>query len=99
MPDVLVFGKPNCPACKLTTARFDALGVPYTYRDLTEHPADLDMVRLLGYQMAPVVIVGDVHWGGFRADQINWLAAVYQSSPDLSGLEDAAVEYLREEAA
>ena len=41
-----------------------------------------DLDRDLGYLQAPVVIAGDMHWSGFRPDEIAKLANRAVFAPD-----------------
>ncbi|MBF6394045.1 glutaredoxin family protein [Nocardia farcinica] len=99
-PEITVYGKPACPGCAMTTKRLDALGVPYTYRDITTDPAAYDTVRMLGYQAVPVVVAGDIHFGGgFRNNELKQLASTFHTAPDITALERAAEKYLMGEDA
>lgn len=49
--------------------------IPFQERDLLEDPSALELAKSLGHLAAPVVIVGDQHWSGFRPDLLNKLAA------------------------
>ena len=76
--NVEVYTKPDCPACKVTLAQLNRLGVPYETKDALEYA---DFLTRLGAQAAPVVIVYQqnggprVHWwAGHRPDHLNDLA-------------------------
>ncbi len=71
---VTVYSKPACVQCTATTRELDRRGVAYKYIDLTEDADAMNRVRDLGYMQAPVVVVGDDHWSGFRPDKISALA-------------------------
>ena len=75
VPTVTVYTTPACRQCQMTKDWLTKNGVPFTPVDLSESPRDLEAVRALGYQAAPVVIVNDdgdpgneKHWYGFRPD-------------------------------
>ena len=70
-----VYTKPSCVQCNATYREMDAKGIQYNVIDLTEDPAALELVKSLGYLQAPVVIADEDHWGGFRPDKIDELAA------------------------
>jgi glutaredoxin-like protein NrdH len=67
---VTLYSKPNCVQCTMTSRLLDSKGITYTSIDMTEDPKALEHVKSLGYLQAPVVVVGDQHWSGFRADLI-----------------------------
>ena len=48
----------------------DKLGLDYDVVDLSTDADALDPVKALGYQQAPVVMVDEEHWSGFRPDLI-----------------------------
>lgn len=73
-PTVRVYTKPNCKQCDMTKDRLTALDIPYEVEDLLE-PANLEAAKALGFMSAPVVMVGEDGWAGFRPDKINELAA------------------------
>ncbi len=71
---VTVYSKPACVQCTATTRALDRRGVAYRVVDLTEDAAAMEHVTALGYRQAPVVVVGDEHWAGFRPDKIGLLS-------------------------
>ena len=72
---VTVYSKPSCVQCTATYRSLDREGIEYTVVDVTKNEEALELVRSLGYLVAPVVIAGDQHWGGFRQDLIKAIAA------------------------
>ncbi|WP_402377955.1 glutaredoxin-like protein NrdH [Isoptericola rhizosphaerae] len=70
MASVVVFSKPACVQCNATYRALEKKGIDYTVVDLSQDAAALDEVRALGYMQAPVVVVGDSHWSGFRPDKL-----------------------------
>ena len=52
----------------------DKQGLEYDVVDISEDSEARDYVMALGYLQAPVVVVGDEHWSGFRPDRIKALA-------------------------
>jgi len=72
---VTVYTKPSCVQCNATYRALDAKGIDYEVHDLTEDPAALERMKSLGYLQAPVVVVDEEHWSGFRPDKIDELAA------------------------
>ncbi|RFA06439.1 NrdH-redoxin [Subtercola boreus] len=69
---VVVYSKPDCPACRATYRALDSRGIRYRVIDVTESAAALEYItQELGYSQAPVVVVDDNdHWAGFRPDKI-----------------------------
>lgn len=83
MTTVTVYSKPNCQQCRATERWLDARGIAFEHADATE-PGNLDAIRYLGYQQAPVVIVNsdgkEDHWSGFNPIELDkhlgtWRAA------------------------
>ncbi len=72
---ITVYSKPACVQCDATYRALDRKGVEYSVVDITQDAEALEMVRGLGYLLAPVVVAGDTHWSGFRPDQIAAVAA------------------------
>ncbi|WP_052462266.1 glutaredoxin-like protein NrdH [Nigerium massiliense] len=72
---ITVFSKPACVQCTATYRALDKQGLAYRVVDLSEDEAALATVLDLGYQQAPVVLVGDEHWSGFRPDKIKAVAS------------------------
>ena len=72
--NVTVYTKPACVQCNATYRALDKKGIAYTSVDVTEDPAALEQLKKMGYLQAPVVVVGDDHWSGFRPDRIKALA-------------------------
>lgn len=73
---ITVYTKPSCPQCDMTKKLLDRLGVEHDTVDVTADPEAHAYVTGLGYQQAPVVVVGDGedHWGGFKVDRLKGLA-------------------------
>lgn len=72
---VTVYSKPSCVQCTATTKALDSKGIPYLVVDLTTDSEAMDFVVSLGYRQAPVVVVDDDHWAGFRPDKLGALGA------------------------
>ena len=71
---ITVYSKPACVQCTATTRALDAKGLAYDLIDLTQDSIAMQKVTALGYRQAPVVIVGEEHWAGFRPDMIGRLS-------------------------
>lgn len=67
---IAVYTQPGCGPCLATKRALDNAGLQYDVVDISEDDAARDYVRALGYQQAPVVVVGDDHWSGFRPERI-----------------------------
>ncbi|UGQ55239.1 glutaredoxin-like protein NrdH (plasmid) [Rhodococcus qingshengii] len=72
---ITVYTKPACVQCNATYRALDKAGIEYDVIDITENPQARDYVMSLGYLQAPVVVAGDVHFSGFRPDEIKKLAS------------------------
>jgi glutaredoxin-like protein NrdH len=73
--NILLYSKPGCQQCRLTSLSLDKAGLKYTSVDLTTNDAALEYVQGLGYAQAPVVVVDDHHhWSGFNPTEIEKLA-------------------------
>lgn len=75
MKEVTVYTLPACVQCDSTKRYLKKNFVEYNEVDLTEDPTSMDMVRALGHTSAPVVVVGDENWSGFRMDKLSQLHA------------------------
>lgn len=71
---VRVYTKPNCKQCDLTKDLLTKHGIDYEIEDMLD-PENIAAALALGYLSAPVVIVGQDGWAGFRPDKIDELAA------------------------
>lgn len=72
---ITVYSKPRCPQCDATIRTLNRYGAPHTVVDITVDRDALEMVLALGYQQAPVVVVGEEHWSGFRPDRVAEVAS------------------------
>jgi glutaredoxin-like protein NrdH len=72
---ITVYTKPACVQCNATYKALDKQGLDYEVVDITTTDEAREYVLALGYLQAPVVVVDDDHWSGFRPDRIKALAA------------------------
>ncbi|EUB99599.1 glutaredoxin-like protein NrdH [Rhizobium sp. CF080] len=72
---IIVYSKPACVQCTATTRALDRQGIDYQVVDVSTDPSAYQFVQGLGYRQVPVVVVGELHWAGFRPDMIDSLAA------------------------
>jgi glutaredoxin-like protein NrdH len=59
----------------MTKKQLTALGIPHIVIDLDKTPEARAEIDPLGYTSAPVVVVGDESWFGFRLERIKNLSA------------------------
>lgn len=76
MPAVTVFTTgPTCQMCRTTKIHMKRKGINFEEVRLDEKPELADMVRAMGFTMAPVVLVNDEDvWDGYRSEAIDQLA-------------------------
>lgn len=74
---VIVYSQPNCVQCDSTKRLMDREGIEYTSIDVTQDKEAYDYVVGLGYKQVPVVVAGDEHWSGFRAERVKGLKAAH----------------------
>ena len=70
---ITVFTRPACGPCLATKRALDKQGLDYDVIDISVDDEGRDDVMSLGYLQAPVVVVGDEHWSGFRPERIKAL--------------------------
>ena len=73
-PSITVYTKPACVQCNATYKALDKQGIAYDVVDISLDTEARDYVMALGYLQAPVVVVGNDHWSGFRPDRIKALS-------------------------
>lgn len=78
-PIVRVYSKPNCMQCRLTKNWLTGRGVPFVEDD-AEADGVVEAARALGISAAPIVVVGDEAWGGFRPDLLEQRTASAHTS-------------------
>ncbi|MGV8968490.1 MAG: glutaredoxin-like protein NrdH [Cellulomonas sp.] len=71
---ITVYSKPSCVQCTATYRALDKLGLAYATVDIAADPVAHAYVMSLGHLQAPVVVVGDEHWSGYRPGRIAGLA-------------------------
>ena len=77
---ITVYTKPACVQCNATYKALDRQGLDYEIVDISLDSQARDYVMALGHLQAPVVVVGDEHWSGFRPDRIKALSATALSA-------------------
>lgn len=68
---VTIGTQPNCQPCRLTKMRLTSKGISFVEVPVTDLT---DIIEAHGYVSAPVVVVGDDSWSGYRPDRIDALA-------------------------
>jgi len=70
---ITVYTKPDCMQCDMTKRLMDREGIAYSSVDVTEDAEAMELVRGMGYLSMPVVVAGNEHWSGFRAERVKGL--------------------------
>jgi glutaredoxin-like protein NrdH len=70
---VTVYTLPSCVQCDSTKRLLTRNRIKFEIIDLSTDEAAMALVKELGYTAAPIVVVGDDHWSGFRMDKISAL--------------------------
>lgn len=74
---VTVYSKDNCRQCDATKRWLRQREIEFAEIDLVADENALEAAKSLGYQEAPVVIVGfgapgdEQHWSGFNPEELN----------------------------
>lgn len=72
---ITVYGTPRCQPCRLTERQLKKEAVPYTYVDLTEHPAKLEHFKAAGIHQTPIIETPTERFTGLQPDRIKQAAA------------------------
>jgi glutaredoxin-like protein NrdH len=70
---VIVYSNPNCTACEQTKRFLTIKGIAFEAKMISQSPEVFDLIEEKGYTSAPVVVVGDDSWSGFRLDKLSTL--------------------------
>lgn len=70
---VVIYGTAGCAPCRQTKKKLDAKGIEYSYYDISQDSAAMDVVNSLGYSQVPVIVNGEHHWSGYRPDMLDSL--------------------------
>ena len=74
--EVVLYGRTNCVECTATGRKLDAMGVPYSYKDMDNPEVSSEAERVaarLGVRQLPLVVVSNREWAGYRPDLIERL--------------------------
>ncbi len=70
---VTVYSNPNCTACEQTKRFLTVKGIEFESKMIADSPEVFALIEEKGYSAAPVVVVGEESWSGFRLDKLNTL--------------------------
>jgi glutaredoxin-like protein NrdH len=70
---VTVYSNPNCAACEQTKRFLTVKGIVFESKMISESPEVFALIEEKGYTAAPVVVVGDDSWSGFRLEKLSTL--------------------------
>lgn len=95
---IQVFGKPDCPGCKLTKDLLDREGAAYEYYDVSDNQWAKDVLVEHGIKSVPVVL-SFTHQPivGFRPDAIKDLVRAYEQTAPGALLQESPLTYHPEE--
>ena len=70
---VIVYSNPNCQACEQTKRFLTVKGIEFEAKMIEDSPEVVPLIQEKGYRSAPIVVVGEDSWSGFRLDKLNTL--------------------------
>lgn len=70
---VIVYSNPNCTACEQTKRFLTVKGIQFESKMISESPEVFPLIEEKGYTAAPVVVVGEDSWSGFRLEKLSGL--------------------------
>jgi glutaredoxin-like protein NrdH len=70
---VTVYSNPNCTACEQTKRFLTVKGIVFESKMISESPEIFPLIEEKGYASAPIVVVGDDSWSGFRLEKLSTL--------------------------
>ena len=70
---ITVYSNPNCVACEQTKRFLTVKGINFEAKMIQDSPEIYDLISEKGYSSAPIVVVGEESWSGFRLDKLNSL--------------------------
>lgn len=70
---VTVYSNPNCTACEQTKRFLTVKGIVFESKMISESPEIFPLIEEKGYASAPIVVVGDDSWSGFRLERLSTL--------------------------
>jgi len=79
MADLTIYGSPGCQGCKATVRKAEALGLSFTYIDVSIDLAAAALLVAEGHRSLPVVEAGETVWTGFRPDLLDKVAEAHRT--------------------
>lgn len=70
---VVVYSNPNCVQCEQTKRFLTLKKIPFQSKMISDSPEVYDLIEAKGYKSAPVVVVGEDSWSGFKLDKLSSL--------------------------
>jgi glutaredoxin-like protein NrdH len=70
---VIIYSNPNCVQCDQTKKFLTLKGIDFESKLIQDSPEIYPLIEQKGYKSAPVVVVGDNSWSGFKLDKLNEL--------------------------
>jgi glutaredoxin-like protein NrdH len=71
---MIVYTKPNCRGCIATKRKLDDLGAKYEVREMDSEA--IALAQSNNILQAPIVVVGNVVFGGYSPDRLKQYAVV-----------------------
>ncbi len=75
MSQVTIYTLPACPQCDTTKRYLKKEFIEFNEVKLQDDPQAYEMIRAKGFTQAPIVVVGEDAWSGFRLDKLQELKA------------------------
>lgn len=72
--NVIVYSNPNCVQCEQTKKYLTLKEIPFESKMIDKSPEIHPLIEEKGYRSAPIVVVGEESWSGFRLDKLSSLA-------------------------
>lgn len=76
--NVTLYGKPDCPHCRMAKEYLTERGVAYRERDVVNDPAALQEVQRLGAPGVPVIVIDEQAVLGFDKIRLDDLLKSHQ---------------------
>lgn len=71
---VIVYSNPNCVQCEQTKKYLTLKEIPFESKMIEKSPEVHPLIEEKGYTSAPIVVLGEESWSGFRLDKLSSLA-------------------------
>jgi glutaredoxin-like protein NrdH len=70
LPPVTVYSNLNCVQCEQTKRYLTNNGVEFEAKMIQDSPEIFELIEAKGYKAAPVVVVGNESWSGFKLERL-----------------------------